>query len=65
MRHDLRVRHIEAASPDRMWGGVSRCGALSVRQAGYGCLVEQGFSQTEGRRVFQPNGVERGRSPKS
>jgi len=30
-----RVSHTEAGSPDRMWGGVSRCGGLSVRQAGY------------------------------
>ena len=32
---DPRVRHTVAGSPDRMWGGVSRCGGLSVRQAGY------------------------------
>ena len=31
---DSRVRHIEARGPNRMWGGVSRCGGLSVRQAG-------------------------------
>src|ERR1017187_5485434 len=38
-RHaDLRVRHTEAGSLDRMWGGAVRCGGLSVRHLGFGLL---------------------------